>query len=321
MFWFILGVILLLIGAVIFSKRKTFAGDPESRDYDGTRRAIATVGALLFLIGLSTIVWDSFTIVPARNVGVVNTFGRADRTLDNGFHWVSPWSSVETIDATIQTVKLDAGVTDDQGDCITVRLANQTTACVDTTIQWHIDQEADANSLWAKYRGQNDAVVANIQTNVVLRELQKSANDAFGSYNPLSVLNGGQAPSETTTTLAAKVLDSVKSHVDAGIDVDSLLFSIVHYDATTQNKLNTYAQALADTQIAQQQVATAQQQKLANDTLAADKATADPGVMYQNCLNLVKQLAAADQLKNLPAGFQLCPATGNTPAVIVNGSK
>lgn len=299
--WFIFGVILLLLSVIALIARKST---------DSDIRATATVVAIVALsAGLFTIVMDSFTIIPARNVGVVNTFGKAETALGNGFHWVKPWSSVEKIDATVKNINLSA----DAKNCITVRLANQTTACVDVTVQWNIDQHANANELWQRYRGNNDDVVGNVGHNVIERELHRSLNIVFEDYNPLTVLSGGM-PTVKTDDLAAKALTEMRAHVDTGIVVDTVRIPLVHFDPVTQDKLNGYAQALADTQIAMQQKLTATQQKLANDLLAA-ASSKDPGVMYQNCLNLVKDLAAKGQLQNLPPTFS-CSLGGSVPVIV-----
>lgn len=129
-----------------------------------------------------------------------------------------------------------------------------------------------------------------------------------------TLTNCGSVTGATTTdSLAGSALGEMKSHVDAGIVVDTLRISVVHYDDTTQAKLNGFAQALADTQITTQQKLTAEQQKLANDLLAA-ASSSDPGVMYQNCLSLVKDLAAKGQLQNLPPTFNCGGAAG--PVII-----
>lgn len=307
MFWFIAGLLLVIFGLVLLSKRRSIAANTDDEQFG--RAVIAVVGLLLFAVGAFTIVWDSFTIVPARNVGIVNTFGRANTALDNGFHWVAPWSTVETIDATVQNINLDA----DTHNCPTVRLANQTTACVDLTLQWNISQAANANELWQRYRGSNDNVVGNIGKNVVERELRRSLNVVFEKYNPLAVLTDAGTPSISTGDLAAQALGLMKTSVDPGIVIDTLLISVVHYDDTTQSKLNGYAQALADTQIATQQKRTAEQQKLANDLLAS-KSSSDPGVEYQNCLNLIRSLATMGQLANLPQTFNC--SQGSTPVIV-----
>lgn len=310
MFWFVVGIVFIVMGVGVFLTRRRIAGNPDSHNYEPNyRTAAALIGIVLFGLGILTIAWDSFTIVPARNVGIVNTFGKAETALDNGFHWVKPWSSVETVDATVQNINLSS----DAKNCITVRLANQTTACVDVTVQWNIDQKANANELWQRYRGTNDDVVGNVGRNVVERELRRSLNVVFETYNPLQVLADGTATNAKTDDLAANALREMKSHVDSGIVVDTLRISLVHFDDTTQGKLNGFAQALADTQIATQQKLTAEQQKLANDLLAAASSN-DPGVKYQNCLNLLKDLAAKGQLQNLPPTFNCGDST--TPVIV-----
>lgn len=302
--WFILGIILVVSGvaATVWFRRRA------SRVTAVRIGAMGAIGAIV--LGVCAIFGSSFTIVPARNVGIVNTFGKAEQALDNGFHWVKPWSSVETIDATVQNINLGS----DTKNCVTVRLANQTTACVDVTVQWNIDQKANANELWQRYRGNNDNVVGNVGRNVVERELRRALNVVFETYNPLQVLAGGDTPSVKTDDLATKALTEIRAHVDAGIVIDTVRISLVHFDQTTQDKLNGFAQALADTQIATQQKKTAEQQKLANDLLAAASSN-DPGVKYQNCLNLVKDLAAKGQLQNLPPTFN-CGSDGSAPVIV-----
>jgi regulator of protease activity HflC (stomatin/prohibitin superfamily) len=305
--WFIVAIVLALVALVVL----LFDRARRRSDSRGNRIA-TTIGVGLLVVGGVIGIADSFTIVPARNVGIVNTFGHADETLSNGFHWVAPWSAVEKIDATVQNINLSS----DTHDCITVRLANQTTACVDTTVQWGIDQQANANQLWQRYRGNNDDVVGNIGRNVVERELRRSLNVVFEAYNPLAVLTQAGAPTVSIDGLANEALGEMRAHVDPGIDIDTMRISLVHYDDITQGKLNAFAQALADTQIATQQKLTAEQQKEANDLLAS-AASSSQGVQYQNCLNLIKDLAARDQLKDLPPTFN---CGGVSPNVLV-GAK
>jgi regulator of protease activity HflC (stomatin/prohibitin superfamily) len=313
---FILALVILLLGLIGLVAALVMDLSPKTnkRGYEESpfiRRSVALAIAIgIMVLGGLMVFFDSFTIVPARNVGIVNTFGKAEAALDNGWHWVKPWSSVETVDATVQNINLSQ----DAKNCITVRLANQTTACVDVTVQWNIDQKANANELWQRYRGTNDDVVGNVGRNVVERELRRSLNVVFESYNPLSVLTGGGAPTTKTDDLAAAALGEMKQHVASGIVVDTLRISLVHFDGVTQDKLNGYAQALADTQIATQQRLTAEQQKAANDVLA-QSSSSDPGVKYQNCLNLLKDLAAKGQLQNLPPTFN---CAGSDTPVIVN---
>jgi regulator of protease activity HflC (stomatin/prohibitin superfamily) len=304
----VFAVVLIAAGTMAFVYRRRIAKTDGRSSW--RPRIVTAVAIGLAVIGVLIVIGRTIVVVPARNVGVVNTFGRADQALDNGFHVVKPWSSVEIIDATVQNINLDSST----GNCVTVRLANQTTACVDLTLQWNIDQHANANELWQRYRGSNDNVVGNVGRNVVERELRRALNVVFEKYNPLAVLSDGGTPTVSTGDLAARALDMLRASVDKGIVVDTLLISVVHYDDVTQQKLNGYAQALADTQIATQQKKTAEQQKQANDLLAAASSN-DAGVKYQNCLNLIKDLAAKGQLQNLPATFT-CGDGSQTPVIV-----
>jgi regulator of protease activity HflC (stomatin/prohibitin superfamily) len=310
---FVWGLIFIAVGVLAFVYRRRFAGTPSPTNKKRSPwrgRIVVAVAVGVALIGVLIVIGRSVVVVPARNVAVVNTFGRAEGALDNGWHWIKPWSSIEIIDATVQNINLDQ----DNKNCATVRLANQTTACVDLTLQWNIDQHANANELWQRYRGSNDDVVGNVGRNVVERELRRALNVVFEKYNPLSVLSGDGTPSISTADLASQAVTIMRSSVDKGIVIDTLLISVVHYDDVTQQKLNGYAQALADTQIAAQQKKTAEQQKQANDLLAAASSN-DAGVKYQNCLNLIKDLAAKGQLQNLPATFT-CGDGAQTPVIV-----
>jgi regulator of protease activity HflC (stomatin/prohibitin superfamily) len=324
LFWFILGVVLVLfgIGAFFLVKRWTkqaklyykemadlIAGYDTQREKqrltikaeeaESSRSAIKLIGFVLVILGLFTITWDSWTMISPRSVGVVDNMGNADVTLSNGASWVYPWANIRVVDATTKNVNLDA----DTKNCMTVRLATGQEACVDLTGQWHINQDKDANLIWQKYRG-NEDLTDLVQKNVILRDLQRAMNAAFLSYDPLSALITGKASDENSVTLATEALTDIRTTLPQGVVMENLQIGQIHYGAVTQQKLDAFAQSQADTRIAEQNVKTAEQQKLAAQELAKAKADLnDPGVQYQNCLNALSKLAADDQLKNLPNAF------------------
>lgn len=319
LFWFITGVVLLALSVVSLmwsrSYRKELKAnasnyrDKERGDLDNMRAGLKFAAAVLFILGGFTIVWDSWTMVSPKNVGVVDNMGSADRTLNNGPHWVYPWANVNIVDATTKNINLDA----DAHNCMSVRLRMGQEACVDLTGQWHINQDRDANLVWQKYRGKDDLTTV-IETNVVKRELQRALNDAFASYDPLAFLNTGKESDENSGTLSNEVLRDMQSRLPSGVVMENFLISQIHYDAATQSKLDAFSQAQGDTRIAQQQTLTAAEQKLAAQKLAeAAAALNNPGIQYQNCLNMLNALALKDQLKNLPASFNC----GNGGSVIL----
>lgn len=304
---FVIALVAALIGVALI------VGGRIVRDEDGSGAATGA-GAGVLVIAAALLFFDSYTVVPTRTVAVEVSFGKPVTAVSNGWHWVAPWRSVEKFDASVQTLKLRRG--DKDNPCATVRLANQTTACVDATVQWNIDANGDVIDLYKRYR-----TFDNIESNLVERQLQRALNVVFEAYNPLSALTGqggatADGPGVSLDDLAAKATGILRSAVGGGVSIDNITIPLVHYDQITQDKLNAYSQALADTQIAAQRKKTADLIKQANDALAASNAVHDPGVQYQNCLNLIADLAAKGQLKDLPPTFN-CTQNGSGAPVIV----
>jgi regulator of protease activity HflC (stomatin/prohibitin superfamily) len=271
-------------------------------DEDGP--VVAGVG--LVAVTLVLLLISSVTTIPTRTVGVVTAFGRPSRALSNGWHWIAPWQKVEKFDASIQTLKLDAA----GKNCVTVRLANQTTACVDVSVQWNVDAGADVIDLYKRYR-----TFDNIETNLVHRQLQRAMNIAFEKYDPLRSISGAADQSgQSLDDLSNLAENTLRAAVGGGVAIANVTIPLVHYDATTEERLKAYQQSLADTRIADQRKQTAQKVAEANGILAGSQSTHDPGVEYQNCLDMVERSAKAGG--NLPAGFS-CGAG----AAVVVGAK
>lgn len=305
MFWFVAALVVIAIGVLLLWA----CGRAESAD---DRTIIGGAAAVALVLGIGIMAFNSFTVVPTRSVAVTVAFGKPTGSLANGFHLVAPWAEVEVFDASVQTLKLRKDPGEGEQSCATVRLGNQTTACVDVTVQWNIDQNGDVVELYRKYKS-----FGNIQANLVERQLQRALNVVFETYDPLASVTGQQDKAPVTLdSLAQKALGELRTATGAGIKVDSITIPLVHYDGTTQEKLNAYAQALADTRIAGQREQTAQAVKRANEVLASGTTASNAGVQYQNCLNLIADLAAKNQLANLPATFNCNVAGAGTPVIV-----
>lgn len=318
---FIICLIVALIGAAItivgFARPKT---EPPTRDPYGRsnradevpRGAITGLGVVILAAAIIVTIFNSYTTIPVRTVGIELSFGKPVGTLNNGIHWVAPWHNIDKEwDGSVQTLKLTESK-DDAGDPVTVRLANQTTANVDVTVQWNLHPSADVLELYRRYK-----TFGNVEDNLVKRQLQHSLNVAFADYDPLRTINGGQDKSQNIDALAAKAKAALQEAVGTGIEIGNLTIPIVHFDQATEDRLRQYQQALADTRIAEQRKATAQAQADANTILSASASTKDVGVQYQNCLDLIRDLANKGQLNNLPATFN---CGGSSSGVIV-GAK
>jgi regulator of protease activity HflC (stomatin/prohibitin superfamily) len=264
-------------------------------------------GVVVLLVGLGLMFINSFTVVGAKNVAVEHSFGKPGRTLTNGWNWVAPWASTEHFDASLQPLKLSGGG-DDNGDPITVQMNNRTiTAQVEVLVEWQLDDTKDITPLWKEYR-----TFEKISENVVRRRLSSALNTLFDKFDPLAALKG-----DGTTVALSDLERDAKAAVQAlmpdGIQIRSLYLPKFIYPEQVQAQLNQYIAAVNDTKIAQQQKATATARREANEELTKNGSALTPGLLYQNCLDLVERLAKDG--KPLPPAFNC--GTPPTPVLPV----
>lgn len=276
-------------------------------------RGMQLIGGVFLVVGLLMGFMDSFTVVGSREVAMQVAFGKVQgNPLGAGWHWVSPVNNIEKFDASVQTLKFYQGEKEDDGDCITVRLANSTNACVDVTAQWNINYKGDVKSLYLSYK-----TFDNIHDNLVKRQLQSALNEVFGLYDPLASIGTDVDKIQTNTKkLQDDVREALRRDLGTAIEVPSVTIPLVHFDPDTENRLKGFQAAKADTQIATQQKLTAIEQAAANKLLAADSSIKDPGVQYQNCLNLIRELGKNGQLGNLPLTFNCDQGATSTPVIV-----
>lgn len=301
MYWFCALVVLAFIGLAVLI---TGGRQLESRYVGGFLVLIAAVGVLC----------GATTVVGARQLAVQVLFGKVQGPpLGAGLHWTAPWNTVEKFDASVQTMKYYQDEKDDDGTCLTVRLGNNTPACVDVTVQWNIDYRGDVTDLYLRYK-----TFDNIHDNLVRRQLGSALNEVFGDYDPLAAINStDDVPTATTKTLQGGVKSALQSDLGTGITVDDVVIPLVHFDPDTENRLRSFQQAKADTRIAKQNEQTAAAQAAANKALAEQPATKDVGVRYQNCLNLIAALGKSGQLGALPPAFTCDQSGGGSPSLLI----
>lgn len=102
LFWFIVGIGMFLttvVSGIVAANRV--------RKRKDALPALGVLGISLVLGGIIMFL-DSFTTIPPRNEGIVNTLGRTEGSIGPGWHRVKPWSSIETVDATVQNINLNA---------------------------------------------------------------------------------------------------------------------------------------------------------------------------------------------------------------------
>lgn len=279
--------------------------------------------------------FSSLTIVSTKNVGIETSLGATAGELSNGGHMVPPWYKVTEMDAAVQTDSYTRAK-GDTNDCLSVRIANQQTGCLDISIRWricnaHVTQSytdddgkqhkvaCDTNA--ADELFQNYRTFDHVRDSLVTRELTAAANDAFADYNPLDSItlntsaNGAKNP--LLSTLAAEVTSTMRREIGNQIEVLNTIIPIVHYDDATQQKINQLQQQVAQTRIAEQAKVTNEKQAAANKALAASVNTS-PNVLVAQCLSTLEEM-----VKNhlsVPAGFSCWPGGSATP-VIANASQ
>ncbi|HEX2284677.1 MAG TPA: SPFH domain-containing protein [Mycobacterium sp.] len=265
--WHIWVAILLLVVTVFALFARAMSKNPAGRTT--ALRVAVVAGGLTILV----VILGSTTIVSARNVGVVTTFGRPSGTLSNGIHMKAPWQSVTEMDGTIQ-------IDNHTGDAgTTVRLGNNSTAVVDNSVRWRI-QPAAADELFLDYRQ-----FENVRDNLVTRELRAALNEVFADFDPLAPENVEGA---NVQALGDEVADKLRTKVGGQIEILNVIVPLVNYDQATQDRINALNVEKANTRIAEQRAKTAEAEARANEILAASVSN-DPNVLVSKCLDAARE--------------------------------
>lgn len=273
----LLGLVLIAApGAVLRTAASVLGGGPEhvlSSEKTGAR----TAGGALLVVGAVIIAMAMTVMVPARTVGVVTAFGKPTGTLPNGLHVIKPWEKVEKMDASLQTNRYS-------GDgAINVRLANQSEARADASIQWQLREE-DAEKMYLDYRE-----FERIQNDLVDREFRASVNAVLARYNPLdaeAIAEGGI----DLNKYADDIKTDMQNRMGGAVEVRSVALPIVNYDEETQRKIDQLQSEVANTRAAEQSKKTAKEIAEANEIL---RKSLSPEVLSQRCIEVAEKVGAA----------------------------
>lgn len=245
---------------------------------DSDAKAAGIVVTLLGAVAcVLTLIASSYSEVGTKTIGIETSFGKPVGHLSTGLHWIRPWGSVTDMDEAVQVNNF----TGDQ--CITVRIADQQTACLTVKVRWKIKTSA-ADELYGNYKNSTSGV----EDGLLEPELQNVANTTFDSYDPIGLLNSG-IPSgakgnPTVPQLGQQVKTALVSDVGSQLDIVSLTTPTIAYDSSVQSRINSVLTQKANTQIAQQAVNTANAQAEANKKLEASLSN-DPNVLVSKCLD------------------------------------
>lgn len=238
----------------------------------------------------------SATTVSARSVGIQTGFGKYQGTLDNGFHWTNPTSSVEEFSTMVQTLKLDDG--ENNKSKVAVRFSGGGEGAVKATVNWQISDK-EAKALWERFR-----TFDKVENDLVYAKTQDAIRKAVGGLAPNVALDGANLDDIGTAT--KKNLQTATD--DYGVVIVDVTVTNVEVDGRTQ-------ESISKTQAAQQDLARAEleRQKAITEAKTAEirknSGILSPDANMRYCLDVVNNW---DQNKNghLPAGFNcLAPGT------------
>ena len=281
----------------------------------------AVAGGLLLLFTL----FNSFTTVDARSIGIQTAFGRYQSTMGPGLQTKAPWSSVEEFTTRIQDTDLsdkDGGKeavnvafsAPDALDANGKPIADQTDQAgggngrISSMIRWGINPDQGNNgarALWEKFRTFED-----VQTRLVLSESQQAVTDVANDYT------AGIA-SVNQTLIGDAVLKNLQGRLSKyGIVVDSVAIKGVDLDGPTKASLQRIVDNINKTQAAVEEKNRA---IIDNQTakLRAESGALSAQANERYCLDVVN---AWDVTKNgpLPATFN-CGLGGNPPVLVGAG--
>lgn len=300
MFLFIPALLLIVGGLIALAPRESRIG-----------------GGVAIALGLVLLLLASLTVVGTRNVGVVTTFGKpSGRTLTNGIHMKAPWQKVTDIDGTITTQKFVGPERQKGLNCIGVRIADGSTACVSVVIRSRVDKD-HADDIYADYRNSDKDINDNVNDSLVRTQLTSSLATTFSGFNPLLVPGSVEASASTEQTApnlqdySKKVREEMRSRLveqsadgKPEVDVTSITISYIYLSKSTQDRLNQLQAEVAKTRIAKQEQATSTAQAQANENLAASLAK-NPNVLVAQCFDVLEQ--RSDKGLTIPAGFSCWP--------------
>ena len=284
MFLFIIAVVLTLIalGAILVGVSGKSTGS-----------VIGGVAGLL--VSAALIAFSTVTIVPTKTVGIPVTFGVVGQPMPNGFNIKAPWTDVELMDMTVQS--LDAF----EDNPTVAKDIDDMDVFVHNNVRWALKQEAtdDVFNDIKNVDGDNMKAIADKFIQPAHRAV---VQDVMATYNPLDDKKPSNA--EVSEDIKAGLIERIGDRfIISAVDV-----TFIDTTQATKDRINMLNAERANTRIAEQKKETAANEAAANKILA-ESVSNDPNVLVRECLRLI------DESKPLPAGFQCWPNSGGSVVI------
>lgn len=247
---------------------------------------LACVALVCFVVLL---IFSCTVIVGTRQTGIVTKWNRpTGETLNNGLHFVLPWTQVHEMDTAIQNDVFN-------GDKrISVRLGNNSTAQADANVRWQINPD-QADELFVQYK-----TFDGVRSNLVERNLRTALNEAFTKFDPLS----SDPAKNNLSNVVPDALNLLRAKAGNQVEIVDLSVPIIDYDDQTEQRINAINQARADTTRAEQETKTAEQKRKAAEQLASQPVP-DLKIAIAACLN--KMASDGVNLSCYPIGQGVVP--------------
>lgn len=266
------------------------------------------LGVIPLVIAAALLIWSCSTVVEAKNVGVVTTFGKPTGTMDPGFNLKKPWDKVTDIDGTVQTRTYD---TDNP---LYVRIGDGSRSAVSLALRWQIVPD-EADTIYADYRA--DDPTAEVGDKLVSPQLKAALQKTLGDYNPVATLKvvkaedtGEAAPSFAPDfdAISEQLLSDLQGRSEL-VEILDVSVTYVSISDNTQKALDDFTKAVGQTVAAQQNKETSAAQAEANREL---EGATSPAINQARCLDALN--AAIENGYSLPAGFN-CLGAGSSVVV------
>ena len=284
MAWLIISIVIALValGAIGFGLLSKSIGPIV-----GGVAAILTAAVVLGL--------GSWTIVPTKTVGIPVTFGVVGQPMPNGFNWKAPWTDVELMDMTVQS--LDAS----EDNPTVAKDVDDMDVFVHNNVRWALKEEAtdDVFNDTKNIDGDNMKVIADKFIQPTHRAV---IQDVMATYNPLDDEKPGNAE------VSKAIMDEMQKRLGDRFEITAVDVTFIDTTQATKDRINMLNAERANTRIAEQKKETAANEAAANKILA-ESVSNDPNVLVRECLRLI------DESKPLPAGFQCWPNSGGSVVI------
>lgn len=251
MVWFVIGIIVLIVGVVV----SIYQG-VENGSGAATVSGVATAIVVAILISLSCM-----ASVPTGHTGVLTTFGKVeDRTLESGMNFKAPWQNV---------VKMDNRVQKQTTDLICFSSDIQ-----EVSMKYTLNYQISSKDAMTIYK----TIGVDYYNNIIVPNITEAVKTSVAHYNAESLVSGrSELSQKIQEDLTARLVNYNIIVVSASIEdmdfTDAFTNAVEAKQVAEQNKLK--AQTEAEQKVIEAEAAAKIKQVDAEAAATAKKIAAD----------------------------------------------